>query len=82
MNKLESVQLQAYYAHRVNIHRIAKEHLEQAMTDIKAAGALVLNGGLDMTLAMDTVTGLMSELSKLITDDSTALEQLTEAEYD
>ena len=82
MNKLESVQLQAYYAHRVNIHRIAKEHLEQAMTDIKAAGALVLSGGIDITLAMDTVTGLMSELSKLITDDSTALEQLTEAEYD
>ena len=82
MTKFEVAQLQAYYAHRISINKIAKEHLENALTDIKAAGSLVLGGGLDMTLAMDTVNELMAELSKIIVDDNTKFDQLNEVEYD
>ena len=82
MTKLEGTQLSAYYAHRLNINKIALEHLEQAIKDIKSAGALILNGKIDVQFAVDAVLGIKEEVGKLIADDTTILEQLNEVEYD
>ena len=82
MTKLEGIQLSAYYAHRLNINKIALEHLEQAIKDIKSAGALILNGKIDVQFAVDSVQTIMDEVEKLITDDTTQLQQLSEVTYD
>ena len=82
MTKLEGTQLSAYYAHRLNINKIALEHLEQAIKDIKSAGALILNGKIDVQFAIDSVQTIMDEVEKLIADDTTQLQQLSEVEYD
>lgn len=82
MTKLEGTQLSAYYAHRLNINKIALEHLEQAIKDIKSAGALILNGKIDVQFAIDSVQTIMDEVEKLIADDTTQLQQLSEVTYD
>ena len=82
MTRLEGTQLSAYYAHRLNINKIALEHLEQAIKDIKSAGALILNGKIDVQFAIDSVQTIMDEVEKLIADDTTQLQQLSEVEYD
>ena len=82
MTRLEGTQLSAYYAHRLNINKIALEHLEQAIKDIKSAGALILNGKLDVQFAIDSVQTIMDEVEKLIADDTTQLQQLSEVTYD
>ena len=82
MTRLEGTQLSAYYAHRLNINKIALEHLEQAIKDIKSAGALILNGKIDVQFAVDSVLSIKDEVDKLIADDNTTLEQLNEVEYD
>lgn len=82
MTRLEGTQLSAYYAHRLNINKIALEHLEQAIKDIKSAGALILNGKLDVQFAIDSVLSIKEDVGKLIADDTTTLEQLNEVTYD
>lgn len=82
MTKLEGTQLSAYYAHRLNINKIALEHLEQAIKNIKSAGALILNGKIDVQFAVDSVQTIMDEVEKLIADDTTQLQQLSEVTYD
>lgn len=82
MTKLEGTQLSAYYAHRLNINKIALEHLEQAIKDIKSAGALILNGKIDVQFAVDAVQTIMDGMEKLIADDTTQLQQLSEVTYD
>lgn len=82
MTRLEGTQLSAYYAHRLNINRIALEHLEQSIRDIKSAGALILNGKIDVQFAIDSVLSIKEEVGKLIAEDNTALDQLSEVEYD
>ena len=86
MTRLEGTLVGAYYAHRLNINKIAYEHLERAMQHIIDAGNLILNGKVDVQFALDSVNTLKDELNKLITEDSTAIDQLSgndpEAEYD
>lgn len=82
MTRLEMTQLSAYYAHRLNINKIALEHLEQSVRGIKAAGTLVLNGKIDVQFAIDSVLSIKEEVGKLIAEDSTALDQLNEVAYD
>lgn len=82
MTRLEMTQLSAYYAHRLNINKIALEHLEQSIRDIKAAGTLILNGKIDVQFAIDSVLSIKEEVGKLIAEDNTALDQLNEVAYD
>lgn len=86
MTRLEGTLVGAYYAHRLNINKIAYEHLERAMQHIIDAGNLILNGKVDVQFALDSVNTLKDELNKLITEDNTAIDQLSgndqEAEYD
>ena len=82
MTRLEGTQLSAYYAHRLSINKIALEHLEQSIRDIKSAGSLILNGKIDVQFAIDSVLSIKEEVGKLIAEDNTALDQLNEVAYD
>ena len=82
MTKLEGTQLCAYYAHRLNINKIAQQHLAESVKSIKSAGALILNGKIDVQFAVDSVQTIMDEVEKLIADDTTQLQQLSEVTYD
>ena len=86
MTRLEGTLVGAYYAHRLNINKIAYEHLERAMQHIIDAGNLILNGKVDVQFALDSVNTLKDELNKLITEDNTAIDQLSgndpEVDYD
>ena len=86
MTRLEGTLVGAYYAHRLHINKIAYEHLERAMQHIIDAGNLILNGKVDVQFALDSVNTLKDELNKLITEDSTAIDQLSgndpEVDYD
>ena len=82
MTRLEGTQLCAYYAHRLSINKIALEHLEQSIRDIKSAGSLILNGKIDVQFAIDSVLSIKEEVGKLIAEDNTALDQLNEVAYD
>ena len=82
MTRLEGTQLSAYYAHRLNINKIAQQHLAESVKNIKSAGALILNGKIDIQFAVDSVQTIMDEVEKLIADDTTQLQQLNEVDYD
>ncbi len=82
MTKLEGTQLSAYYAHRLNINKIAQQHLAESVKNIKSAGALILNGKIDVQFAIDSVQTIMDDVEKLIADDTTQLQQLNEVDYD
>ena len=82
MTKLEGAQLSAYYAHRLNINKIAQQHLTESIKNIKSAGALILNGKIDVQFAIDSVQTIMDDVEKLIADDTTQLQQLSEVDYD
>lgn len=82
MTRLEGTQLSAYYAHRLNINKIAQQHLAESIKNIKSAGALILNGKIDVQFAVDSVQTIMDDVEKLIADDTTQLQQLNEVEYD
>ena len=82
MTKLEGTQLSAYYAHRLNINKIAQQHLAESIKNIKSAGALILNGKIDVQFAIDSVQTIMDDVEKLIADDTTQLQQLNEVDYD
>ncbi len=82
MTRLEGTQLSAYYAHRLNINKIAQQHLAESIKNIRSAGALILNGKIDVQFAIDSVTTIMDDVEKLIADDTTQLQQLSEVTYD
>ena len=82
MTRLEGTQLSAYYAHRLNINKIAQQHLAESIKNIKSAGALILNGKIDVQFAVDSVQTIMDDVEKRIADDTTQLQQLNEVTYD
>ena len=87
MTRLEGTLVGAFYAHRLNINKIAYEHLQRATQHIIDAGNLIINGKVDVQFALDSVNTLKEELNKLIVEDNTAIDQMQtgsveEADYD